>query len=291
MKDRAIEIATKDKGFPKDAAETQWQKVEADCGAPPTAAMLESYDMSAYLAIGVTRSLADAWAGAFGRKAPATDASTKGKKFKEEKARAYLHAEITTFVAADPKGEMEGLRAEVKRRTGGQPFRFIVDGKLREAETTERIRALYERDPVAPFVVIDGKEVEPVGFDETAAKEDDEDPFEEGVALGQPGHYSTRLGVSLAKVGKETQKAIRVVVKHDLRGASIHELQKLAAAAEGKTPDEVLAHFALARREWPKLSPSPPSWCPALSLTRPRRPPRRARAGSSRTGPRRRSNA
>lgn len=98
----------------------------------------------------------------------------KGRKFKADKARTYSAAEVVAFIAADPK--VEGLRAEYMRRTDGEPALFYVDGKLCEAESADRIQRLFERDPVAPFVIISGREVTPVGYPDDAAKEDAEDP-------------------------------------------------------------------------------------------------------------------
>lgn len=167
-------------------------------------------------------------------------APEKGRKFKADKARSYSAAELVSFHAADPKNE--DVKTELLRRTGGEPFRFVVGDALREPETAARVEALFQRDPVAPFVTIDGKRVAPVGFD-LETKEDAEDPFDRGVALGQPGDVSARLGISLAGVSHEARQALAHAMDHDLRDASDRELQKAAEAAVGKTMTEVLGQY------------------------------------------------
>lgn len=260
MKDNAFEMG-RNQGYTANEIRAQWGKIKADAGAEPTPAMLAAYDADALLAIGVARPLAKAWGGLF-----VPSGTPKGRKFKAEKARSYTAAEIVGFIVADPKAE--GLRAEYMRRTGGVDALLYVNGKLAEAETADRIQRLFERDPVAPFVVIDGVEVTPVSYPEPDAKQDAEDPYQRGVALGQPGNISARLGVSLAAIPHDTMQAIACAVENDLADASVRDLQRDAEAAKGKSPAEYLADKPLARRAWstwPK---------PTLMLARtPRNPP------------------
>jgi hypothetical protein len=260
VKDNAFEMG-RNQGYTANEIRAQWGKIKADCGAEPTPAMLAAYDADALLAIGVARPLAKAWGGLF-----VPSGTPKGRKFKPEKARSYTAPEIVGFIVADPKAE--GLRAEYMRRTGGAPALLYVNGKLAEAETADRIQRLFERDPVAPFVVIDGAEVTPVGYPEPDAKQDAEDPYQRGVALGQPGDISSRLGVSLAAIPHDTMQAIACAVENDLADASVRDLQRDAEAAKGKSPAEYLADKPLARRAWPTWKK------PSLMLARaPRNPP------------------
>ena len=193
-------------------------------------------------------------------------AAPKSRKFKADKARSYSPADLVSFIFTDPKAE--GLRAEYMRRTGGAAALFYVDGKLAEAESADRIQRLFDRDPVAPFVTIGGKDVEPTGYPEDAAKTDCEDPYQSGAPLGQPGDVSVRLGVSLADIGHETRQAIACAVAHDLADASVRELQADAAAAKGQSAIAYLANKPMAYRKWPTWPKS------ALVLTRetPRNP-------------------
>lgn len=260
MKDNAFEMG-RNQGYTANEIRAQWGKIKADAGAEPTPAMLAAYDADALLAIGVARPLAKAWGGLF-----VPSGTPKGRKFKPEKARTYTAAEIVGFIVADPTAE--GLRAEYMRRTGGAPALLYVNGKLAEAETADRIQRLFERDPVAPFVVIDGAEVTPVGYPEPDAKQDAEDPYQRGAALGQPGDISARLGVSLAAIPHDTMQAIACAVENDLADASVRDLQRDAEAAKGKSPAEYLADKPLARRAWPTWKK------PSLMLARaPRNPP------------------
>lgn len=187
-------------------------------------------------------------------------AAPKSRKFKADKARSYSPSDLVSFIDADPK--VEGLRAEYMRRTGGADALFYVDGKISEAESADRIQRLFDRDPVAPFVTIGGKDVEPTGYPEDAAKTDREDPYQRGAALGQPGDVSVRLGVSLADIGHETRQAIACAVAHDLADASVRELQADAAAAKGQSAIAYLANKPMAYRKWPTWPRS------ALVLTR-----------------------
>lgn len=194
-------------------------------------------------------------------------AAPKGRKFKADKARSYSAGDLVSFIVADPK--QDGLRAEYMRRTGGAAALFYVDGKIAEAESADRIQRLFDRDPVAPFVVIGGKRVEPTGYPEDAAKTDREDPYQRGAALGQPGDVSARLGVSLDGIEHETRQAIACAVAFDLSDASRRDLQADAAMAKGKTAAEYLGAHPIASLKWetwPK---------PSLVLTRetPRNPP------------------
>ncbi len=260
MKDNAFEMG-RSQGYDARALAAQWGKIKADCGAEPTPAMLAAYDAEALLAIGVARPLAKAWGGLF-----SPSGAPKGRKFKAEKARAYTAAEIVSFIVADPKAE--GLRAEYLRRTGGVDALLYVGGKIAETETAERIQRLFDRDPVAPFVLIGGAEVTPVGYPEPDAKEDAEDPYQRGAVLGQPGNISARLGVSLDGIAHETQQAIACAVEHDLADASKRDLQRDAESAKSKTPAEYLSDKPLARRAWPTWKK------PTLMLARtPRNPP------------------
>lgn len=251
---RAIDYEDKDIG-------PQWAKVAKDCGAQkPTAVMLAAYDVDALLAIGVARPLARAWGAIF-----APSGAPKGKKFKAEKARSYSPSDLVAFIAADPK--QEGLRAEYTRRTGGANALFYVGGKIAEAESAERIQRLFDRDPVAPYVVIAGAEVTPTGYPEPDAKEDPEDPYQRGVALGQPGDVSTRLGLSLSGIAPETRQAIACAVENDLSDASKRELLADAAAAKGQSAEQYLVDKPNARRAWP-------TWTkPTLMLARSTRNP------------------
>ena len=243
MKDNAFEIG-RDLGYDVKALAAQWGKVKPDAGAEPTPAMLAAYDAEALLAIGVARPLARAWGGIF-----VPSGAPRGRKFKAEKARSYSPADLVAFIVADPKAE--GLRAEYMRRTGGTNALFVIDGKIAETETADRIQRLFDRDPVAPFVVINGKRAEPVGYPEDAAKEDREDPYQRGVALGQPGDVSGRLGVSLDGVANETRQAIACAVEFDLSDATRRDLQADATSAKapaslappGATLAKVLAAY------------------------------------------------
>lgn len=182
---------------------------------------------------------------------PAPQAETpKGKGFKTKKAAEYTAKDLALFVADDPKGETEGLRAAVDAKTRGQAFRFLVDGKLDVDATAERIAALAKGAPVAPFVVIGDKEVTPIGWDLNEAVEDKEDPYERGEPLGQPRDVSTRLGLSLEGISDETRQAIDCAVQLDLADASVRELQADARRAVGVSPAEYLAEHPKARRAW-----------------------------------------
>jgi hypothetical protein len=256
MKDNAIKTLTEKTGD-KGAAEAIW-KVFVDKvfgGMQPTEVMMKTVDKDDALnavPVGYRGPLAALWPESAAPKDP-----PRGRKFKPEKARAYSAAEVVAFIAADPK--VEGLRAEYMRRTGGEPALFYVDSKLAEAESADRIQRLFDRDPVAPFVTIGGRDVKPSGYPNDAPKEDAEDPYERGVALGQPGDVSVRLGVSLAGISHETRQAIRCAVTFDLADASTRELQADAAAAMGQSAIVYLANKPKAYREWPtwkKLSKS-----------------------------------
>jgi len=254
MRAQAIKTLTERTGD-ADMAAAVWEMFvkHAFAGREPSEAMFKMLDKDESLAampVGFRKPLAALWP-------DAPPEPAKGRKFKVEKARQYTHEEIAAFVAADPKGATEGLAAETLRRTGGQPFRLIVDGKLDIAETAKRIDALKERDPVAPFVIIGGKEITPVGFEIDAAKEDAEDPYLRGEPLGQPGDVSNYLGMSLAKVSHETRQAIDCAMQHDLADASLRERQNSARDAEGKTPDEWLVDYPIARRAWPTWKKRP----------------------------------
>lgn len=260
MKDNAFEIG-RNQGYDAKALTAQWGRIKADCGAEPTPAMLAAYDTESLLAIGVVRPLAKAWGGLF-----VPNGAPRGRKFKADNPRRYTAADLVTFIVADPK--QDGLRAEYMRRTGGAAALFYVDGKIAEAESADRIQRLFDRDPVAPFVTIGGKRVEPTGYPEDAAKTDREDPYQRGAALGQPGDVSARLGVSLDGIEHETRQAIACAAAFDLSDASRRDLQADAAMAKGKTAAEYLGAHPIASLKWeawPK---------PALILTRetPRNP-------------------
>jgi hypothetical protein len=260
MKDNAIKTLTEKTGD-KGAAEAIW-KVFVDKvfgGMQPTEVMMKTVDKDDALnavPVGYRGPLAALWPESAAPKDP-----PRGRKFKPEKARAYSAAEVVAFIAADPK--VEGLRAEYMRRTGGEPALFYVDSKLAEAESADRIQRLFDRDPVAPFVTIGGRDVKPSGYPNDAPKEDAEDPYERGVALGQPGDVSVRLGVSLAGISHETRQAIRCAVTFDLADASTRELQADAAAAMGQSAIVYLANKPKAYREWPTWKK------PSLVLARP----------------------
>lgn len=180
---------------------------------------------------------------------PKSEEVPKAKRFKLAKASDYTPRELAGFAAEDPKGSAEGLRALI----GDEPFRFLVDGKLDLEATAERIRALRAGSPVASFVVIGGKEVSPVGWELDEAVEDHEDPFQRGAALGQPGDVSELLGVSLTGIAHEVRQAIDCARQypHELAGASLRELQGVAAGAKRlATPDDLLAEMPKARRAW-----------------------------------------
>ena len=235
MKEQTIKAMTA-AGVSAEKAEKYWATVRDKLcdGDEPTAEGLALIKDSSFEA-----ALPALGAAAF-LKAIRGAAPEKARRFKADKARSYTAAELVGFHAADPKNE--DVKAELLRRTGGEDFRFVVDGKLREAETAARVEAIFQRDPRAPFVTIDGKRVAPVGFD-LETKEDDEDPFDRGVALGQPGDVSARLGISLAGVSHEARQALAHAMDHDLRDASLRELQQAARAAVGKTMTEVLGDY------------------------------------------------
>ena len=235
MKEQTIKAMTA-AGVSAEKAEKYWATVRDKLcdGDEPTAdglALIKDASFEAALpALGAAAFL----------KAIRVPAPEKARRFKADKARSYTAAELVAFHAADPKNEE--LKAELLRRTGGEDFRFVVGDVLREPETAARVEALFQRDPVAPFVTIDGKRVAPVGFD-LETKEDDEDPFQRGVALGQPGDVSARLGISLTGISHEARQALAHAMDHDLRDASVRELQAAARAAVGKTMTEVLGDY------------------------------------------------
>lgn len=251
MRTSAIKTLTQKTGNAATAA-TFWQAfVDNACGGiEPNEAMFASLDKSEALA-----ALSPLHRAVLSCLWPDTPTAPKGRKFKAENPRKYTAAEIVSFIAADPK--QDGLRAEYMRRTGGEPALFYVDGKLCEAESADRIQRLFDRDPVAPFVTIGGREVKPSGYPDDAPKEDNEDPYDPGTRLGQPGDVSARLGVSLAGIDHETRQAIRCAVTLDLADASTRELQADAAAAKGCSAIEYLANKPKARREWPTWKKSP----------------------------------
>jgi hypothetical protein len=87
--------------------------------------------------------------------------------------------------------------------SGGEDALFYVNGKIAEAESADRIQRLFDRDPVAPFVAIGGRDVEPTGYPEDAAKADAEDPYQRGVGrhhqravqdADERGHGYGRIG-------------------------------------------------------------------------------------------------
>lgn len=259
MRTKAIGILTKTTGDARKAA-AYWQVlVEKACGGQEPSedefALINKDEALATLSPLHRGVLATLW--------PEKTAEPKGRKFKADKARTYSAAEIVSFVAADPK--IEGLRAEYMRRTGGKDALFYVNGKIAEAESADRIQRLFDRDPVAPFVAIGGRDVEPTGYPEDAAKADAEDPYQRGVALGQPGDVSTILGVSLVGIDHETRQAIACAMAFDLADASRRELQADAAAAKGQDPLVYLANKPIAWRKWP-------TW-PKPSLVMTRKPP------------------
>lgn len=253
MREKAIESMV-GAGVPRDRAEKYWALlVQRVCGGDEpsegdVAALADEDVLGPFKADNLLAGRKLLAALRAGKAEPA-----KAKRFKAAKASGYTAADLALFVAEDPKGATEGLRAFLDAKVGGEPFRLVVSGKLDQEATAARIEALAAGDPVAPFVVVGGVEVVPVGWDlDDAAVEDGEDPFQRGAPLGQPGDVSGRLGVSLEGVSHEARQAIDCARQrpHELADASLRELQAVAELARGKGADDVLAEMPKARRAW-----------------------------------------
>ncbi|WP_341713942.1 hypothetical protein, partial [Erythrobacter sp.] len=166
MRSKAIDIA-KTKGYSDADATVQFDKVKADCGAEPTAAMLADYDRDAYLKISVARPLAMAWSEAFGPKSAGDDKTPaedkKGRKFKAGKT--YSPAELAAFYPTEKNNpDYRAACAAITR----EAWVIAVGGKYNEEKSAYYL-TIYRDEEIPPATVMIGNvPIAPVLFGEDA---------------------------------------------------------------------------------------------------------------------------